>query len=379
MNKYENAGRRFLLVTPFTIPETAGSGINAFQYARYINQQGCSATVLTFNRNLKLKTREHKDDVAIIRIPYFNRSNLHKLLSLPVLAIYYIFYAFRHDVILIYGNRILAYEFLILFSSFLKRKIIFQSLLPGVDDMNTICDTNKVLYHFLFRRIDVYHSINRQFSFYFADHIKRPQRILEIPQGVDIDKYFPVGGEQKRILRQKLNIPSGYVFISVGFPFTYIILGDFYFRNGHFLEHYSPESDELITLGNKLLGNKLQFKGFVSNVDEYLKCADVFIHGAHNEGLPNVILEAMATGLPVITYNIPGLQDFVLFNNHNCLTYNLYDELAPLLRRILKNKAQADAIAMNGRKYIESSGSFGAFFNALSDKISHIQIPETGK
>ena len=43
--------------------------------------------------------------------------------------------------------------------------------------------------------------------------------------------------------------------------------------------------------------------GFDSNPYRYLKSSDLFIFGSNHEGFPNVLLEAMACHLPVLSTN----------------------------------------------------------------------------
>lgn len=51
------------------------------------------------------------------------------------------------------------------------------------------------------------------------------------------------------------------------------------------------------------LENQVILVGFVSNPYKYLKNADLFIFGSNHEGFPNVLLEAMSCGLPILTTN----------------------------------------------------------------------------
>ena len=61
---------------------------------------------------------------------------------------------------------------------------------------------------------------------------------------------------------------------------------------------------ELELLIKKLnVGNQVHLMGFDPNPYQYLKAADLFIFGSNHEGFPNVLLEAMACGLPILSTN----------------------------------------------------------------------------
>lgn len=49
--------------------------------------------------------------------------------------------------------------------------------------------------------------------------------------------------------------------------------------------------------------NQIFLMGYESNPFKYLKTADLFVFGSNHEGFPNVLMEAMACGLPILTTN----------------------------------------------------------------------------
>lgn len=60
------------------------------------------------------------------------------------------------------------------------------------------------------------------------------------------------------------------------------------------------------------LGNQVFLMGFESNPFQYLKSADFFIFGSIHEGFPNVLMEAMSCGLPILTTNCKSGPDEIM-------------------------------------------------------------------
>ena len=71
----------------------------------------------------------------------------------------------------------------------------------------------------------------------------------------------------------------------------------------------SDLEEQINTLG---LNDNVFLMGFESNPFQYLKAADLFIFGSNHEGFPNVIMEAMACGLPILTTNCKSGPDEIM-------------------------------------------------------------------
>ncbi|MCI5059447.1 MAG: glycosyltransferase [Alphaproteobacteria bacterium] len=68
-----------------------------------------------------------------------------------------------------------------------------------------------------------------------------------------------------------------------------------------------PEKDKLLDLANDLDVSKgLNLPGFDPNPFRYMARAKAFVLSSYYEGLPNVLLQAMACGCPVIATNCPS-------------------------------------------------------------------------
>jgi len=76
------------------------------------------------------------------------------------------------------------------------------------------------------------------------------------------------------------------------------------------------EGNEKINLQNKIclngLQNQIYMMGFHPEPYKFLKGADAFIFSSLSEGFPNVLLEAIACGLPIITNNCKSGPDEIL-------------------------------------------------------------------
>lgn len=105
----------------------------------------------------------------------------------------------------------------------------------------------------------------------------------------------------------------------------------------------------------KNLDNFIHFAGNVSN-DElitFYKTSDIFVLPSLSEVCPTVVLEAMYTGLPVITTDIPGIRDH--FSEYAILVPPRDPEsLAKGIIDLINNRELRDKLSNKGKKYIEN-------------------------
>ena len=80
------------------------------------------------------------------------------------------------------------------------------------------------------------------------------------------------------------------------------------------------------------LEQHVMLEGFVKNVPQWYQTIDLFILNSKSEGLPTVILEAMASGLPVIATNVGGISEAL--GKEWVYDVNDYDKLEDLILKI---------------------------------------------
>ena len=73
-----------------------------------------------------------------------------------------------------------------------------------------------------------------------------------------------------------------------------------------------PDRRSLEELAQSIkIHNKVTFVGAVSNVLPYLACSDALVLPSYSEGIPRVVMEAFAVGVPVVGTDIPGMCELV--------------------------------------------------------------------
>lgn len=77
--------------------------------------------------------------------------------------------------------------------------------------------------------------------------------------------------------------------------------------------------NQLIEKASNLnIGSRIQMLGQVSNVVDVIANHDVLVLTSYTEGFPNVVLESLSVGVPVVTFRVGGVSNFVVndFNGY---------------------------------------------------------------
>ncbi len=195
-----------------------------------------------------------------------------------------------------------------------------------------------------------------------------PGRVVTIANGIDTGHYKPASGRGES--RRKLGLGRGMPIIGTvarlapqkgvthliraakilkdvflkGKPFQLVIVGDGPLR---------PSLEEETRLYD--LDGSVTFEGVRGNIPDYLNAFDVFVLPSETEGLPLVLLEAMAAGLPVVASKVGGIPE-VIENNLNGLLVSPANpfEIAESIVRILDKPLWAGAMGRRGRAKIQN-------------------------
>lgn len=128
-----------------------------------------------------------------------------------------------------------------------------------------------------------------------------------------------------------------------GHSFTYLIIGNGPERT--IIEQFIRENN---------LDEHVILLGKISNVLEYLSCADLFIHSSRGEGCSNAILEAMAAGLPVIATSTGGTPEIVHESFGKLFEYKNMDHLYKHLIWFINNPEMFKNMSIKAKEYAKS-------------------------
>jgi glycosyltransferase involved in cell wall biosynthesis len=193
-------------------------------------------------------------------------------------------------------------------------------------------------------------------------------KIRVIHNGVDVDKFKPAADKLKAKEELGFN-PEDKIILSVGRLyarkglFTLIesmALVTRKFRNTKFVvagKGLSNEMKKLVSYATKLgVNNNIVFTGYFpdKNLPRLYQAADIFAFSTFYENLPFAVLEALSTGLPVVTTNVGGIPEMI----EDCKNGFLVEPsnsrtLADRILFYLEHPAEASEMGFLARRNIE--------------------------
>ncbi len=218
---------------------------------------------------------------------------------------------------------------------------------------------------FLSRFTDGLITINQE-DYRRAQKFHAGKTILIPGVGIDLDK-FQKKEPTRQEIRNKLGIPERKIILmSVGeltkrknhmaviealaclkeYDILYVVCGD-----GPMKARLRARAEELG------VRERVKLLGFRKDIAELHKMADIFVFPSLQEGLPVALMEAMASGLPIVASRIRGNEDLIQ-NNRGGYLVKAQDskQLAEAISRMIKNPEQRDKMEKRNLEIIKHYG-----------------------
>jgi glycosyltransferase involved in cell wall biosynthesis len=197
-------------------------------------------------------------------------------------------------------------------------------------------------------------AISRAIAEELLTHGIPPRKIAQIPNGVDTDLFEPVDEATRRRQREALGWRDIPTLLFVGAvlprkrPHLLVEAIAFVKRRGYDCQlviagpttHDAAYVNQIQQRAKELgVQDLIIMAGFKAEIAPLYRASDVFGFPTVREGLPNALLEAMASGLPSIVTAFPGLDDLLTSNREGSITGATGQEIAEALEAYLKTQA----------------------------------------
>ena len=186
---------------------------------------------------------------------------------------------------------------------------------------------------YLSRYTDVLITINEEDYMHAKSKGFKADKTVKINGvGVDLSKFKPIDEAKKIELRKKYGFGVDQTIMLCAADLSYrkhqdLLLEAFALGSAAMPDALlvfagtGDKEDEFKTLAQTLgISNKIRFLGYSRNVNDLMALSDMVISAARQEGLPLNIIEAMASGLPVIASDCRGNRDLVKNNVNGFIT-----------------------------------------------------------
>lgn len=134
-----------------------------------------------------------------------------------------------------------------------------------------------------------------------------------------------------------------------------------------------PDKTELEEQAKAANINNVIFTGFSNNVEEWFAVSDLYLSTARWEGLPFALVEALATGIPIIASDVTGNNE-VVENAFNGYLYSLGDYEAAVKRiKILhEDKILLDKLSINAIQSFRTKFDLNIMLDETQKLISQV-------
>ena len=146
--------------------------------------------------------------------------------------------------------------------------------------------------------------------------------------------------------------------LSIEFKYLHFVaIGDSKYRRGY-------EQ----TVEQRGLSNKISFLGYVKDINALLPNLDMLVLTSTREGMPNVIMESMASKVLVISTNIDGAKELIDHEDNGFLVdSNDINGMVDIISKTLNNHFNIDNIIHNAFMKISNNFSIEDMVNQYQE------------
>jgi glycosyltransferase involved in cell wall biosynthesis len=289
-----------------------GAETQLVRLATRLKSRGWEVSVVSL-----MPPKAYVEDLEAAGIPVFSLGIRRKLPDLgPVLRFARIIRKWRPDIV--HSHMVHA--------NLLARIVRFLAPIPVLICSARSIDEGGRFREILYRLTDSLCDLTTQVSHAGLERYVRVgavprHKIRYIPNGVDTERFKP-NLEDRLKFRKELGV-EGFVWLAVGRfdpPKDYPSMLQAFARVVHkhsntilLIAGDGPLRKTMENLARELgIEKRTKFLGIRRDIPQLMNAADAYVMSSSWEGMPNVLLEASATGLPIVATDVGGNREIVL-------------------------------------------------------------------
>ena len=368
------------MVTGAYAPETSGASLQCRNLIRALRDRA-DFTVLTTSTDPALPWNSIVDDTQVRRVTVDPNSHSSKAFAIERMASSFLELASGIDIVHLHGVSQKS-MLVVALAKLLGKKIVIKLTSFGHDDPASIRAKGALTWA-AYRQADRFIGVTPRFAEGFDATGLEESRFVFIPNGVDLDRFKPSSVGVRAEFQNQLRIPTGdpvILFVGSfspeknpdvlfeawlslferGVRSTLVLVGA---TQGPYYEIDAGIADRIKSkVAKRGVGESVVFVEAADNIEHYFRAADVFALPTAREGLPNVLLEAMASGVPPVITRLEGVTDWIVTPGVTGELVAVVDskDFADAIEGLLASPERREAMGAAARAHVAAHFSLGA-------------------
>ena len=369
------------MVTGAYYPEISGAGFQCRTLVGALRDL-VTFTVLTTTIDRSLPVADDVDGIPTYRVPIKPGSIWSQLNAAARFTWWFARLRRRFEVVHLHGFSRKTLLVILLARCFRKR-IIQKLTSAGHDDPLGIRNRGWLSYR-LYKSADRFLAPSPRLADLYQTSRLPAERLREVPNGVDTDRFRPPTQGERIAIRRALGLPQeAFLILFVGFfshekrpdalfaawkrarkaeatPSGVVFVGA---TRSRYYEVDAAMADEIRREAQELgIEKDLRFIEQTLEIDRYYRAVDCFVLPSTREGLPNVLLEAMASGLPCLATCLKRITDCLIVHGENGFLFPSGDleAMSSLLVQLMRDPELRKRVGERARKTVLERFSIGA-------------------
>jgi glycosyltransferase involved in cell wall biosynthesis len=368
--------RSILMVTGAYWPELSGGGLQCRTMIHALKSQS-RFSVLTTCTDRSLPASADVEGVPVVRLHVNLARPLTKLTAALKTIAFFLRRRSTFDVVHLHGFSQKS-VLIVMLSRLLGKKVVLTIHTADHDEARAAMQNGRLAY-WAYRQANRYVAISpRIANNYLAAGLPKA-RLLLAPNAVDVSRFHPPNAAQRDAARNALGLsPELSWILFVGFfsrDKAPDLLFDAWLRlqtsdappSGLLLvgatdsEHREVDKNLAAEIAAQAerhgLSDRVRFTGPLAGIEQAYHAADIFVMPSAREAFGMVLVEAMASALPVIATKIAGVTDEIISDGRTGLLVpqGNADALAEALRRLLVDAGHARELGARAREAVAAN------------------------